>query len=387
MKSTDREVIPVFICYRRDGGKEFANSLYRILNNSEIESHSNNKLVFDVFLDVEVGAVEDIWKTHSIYLQKAKAFILICTPGVIADDGKEDWVHRELDWWIANRKTNPILITPSDFSRSWIPQKVKDKWPNTQWINYDLEKLEVSDAEVQTIRRKISDAIIPSYASVYKQEHEKEIELKRHAEKAKLSEEKAKRKYRFAFSAAIVLFTLASVFGGTAIYQNTVVKDKNILLSNQFAIVEYQNIILENQNKLSHDSSILTNQFTRIARVAKTLREHCSALPVADSSFKHEGESLAHKIGRDSCGPLENIMWDAFTWSGDPLRAANAHIKFSHHDTRRFFLFLDTIESEFPNLIQRMRDKKVIYDLEVFSSFEIQRRLEQLLKLSEATKT
>ena len=170
---------PTFICYRRDDGYEPAKLVYDLLMDPELSEPYNKSFRFDVFLDKEVPGVPNFWKVHQPYLQKATAFILICTPGAKCNNGPEDWVHKEINWWLQYRNTNPILVAPSQFEKPWIPQQILNKWPNIQRISFDTKKISSSQEEKNHAIRMIVGAIFPSYATVHQQELKKEKQLKR----------------------------------------------------------------------------------------------------------------------------------------------------------------------------------------------------------------
>jgi hypothetical protein len=47
------------------------------------------------YLDQTMPAVADWREIHRPYLEKARAFIVICTPGSNIIDGRDDWVHMD----------------------------------------------------------------------------------------------------------------------------------------------------------------------------------------------------------------------------------------------------------------------------------------------------
>src|SRR5205807_9218782 len=72
---------------------------------------------------------------HGPALERACALVVICTPGLWADQGKHDWVHLELDWWLRHRTTPPIIVDTTGEGERWIPSKIKKRWPNAQRVN------------------------------------------------------------------------------------------------------------------------------------------------------------------------------------------------------------------------------------------------------------
>lgn len=67
-------------------------------------------------------------------LKTARAWILVCTPGVMARRNGTDWLHREIDWWIRRRKVAPILIDAAGMGARGVPPPVAARWPLAQRI-------------------------------------------------------------------------------------------------------------------------------------------------------------------------------------------------------------------------------------------------------------
>ena len=76
---------------------------------------------------------------HEAALKRARAFLLVCSPGAYSKFGPDDWVHKELEWWIENRKTTaPIVIDPvGEGGDRYVPELVKEQWPNAQRISVE----------------------------------------------------------------------------------------------------------------------------------------------------------------------------------------------------------------------------------------------------------
>ena len=119
--------------------------------------------------------VADWQQMHRPYLERARALIVVCTPGAKLNEGPDDWVHREIDWWLEHRDTAPILIDPLMEGERYVPEAVARRWPNIQRVPLvEKEWLDLSDsallAKSAQIRRLVLGAILPSGASVYAQE-------------------------------------------------------------------------------------------------------------------------------------------------------------------------------------------------------------------------
>ena len=141
----------VFICYRQDDGDGLAAWLFEVLEGRSLALGPGQKepAVLSVYFDQAAAAIGD-WRTiHAPSLETAKAMLVICTPGAFAKQGDEDWVHREIDWWLKNRTSPPILVDAGRGDGRWIPDAIKKKWPHAQRVNIDLEKYDKSDDETK----------------------------------------------------------------------------------------------------------------------------------------------------------------------------------------------------------------------------------------------
>ncbi len=135
----------VFICYRQTDGKEAAQWLYARLNGSTlpvIPEGLSKAPHLDVYFDQTAPAVEDWTEIHQPALQRAKAFLMVCSPGAKHRVGEDDWVHRELEWWLNNRDSAPIVIDSTGEGERWIPDEVMKKWPNAQRVLVRPDKWE-----------------------------------------------------------------------------------------------------------------------------------------------------------------------------------------------------------------------------------------------------
>jgi WD40 repeat protein len=142
----------VFICYRQDDGDRPAAWLFQVLEGKSLPrgSGQTQPSVLSLYFDKTAAAIGD-WRTiHAPSLETAKAMLVVCTPGAFAKQGDEDWVHREIDWWLKNRTSPPILIDAGRGDGRWIPDAIKKRWPHAQRVNIDLEKYETSDEETKT---------------------------------------------------------------------------------------------------------------------------------------------------------------------------------------------------------------------------------------------
>lgn len=175
---------PVFICYRQADGAVAAARIYTLLQDhvvpvpSETDQKDSIPLL-DVYFDQAAPGVEDWTAIHEPYLKRARAIIVICTPGAKLNEGEQDWVHREIDWWLEHRKMAPILVDPLGENLRYVPVSIASKWPNAQRIKLiekDWEGLSDDDrlALDERVKTQFLGAIIPSGDSFYRQELEQE---------------------------------------------------------------------------------------------------------------------------------------------------------------------------------------------------------------------
>ena len=166
---------PIFICYRRVDGAAAARRLHEILDKWETPGPDGATIRIDAYLDASVPGIADWKAVHRPYLEKARALIVVCTPGLKLNEGPEDWVHREIDWWMTNRLAAPVLIDPLREGIRYVPVPIASKWPDIQRIQLvedEWARLSGSALEQKTqdLRRQIIGTLLPSGADVYAQE-------------------------------------------------------------------------------------------------------------------------------------------------------------------------------------------------------------------------
>ena len=139
-------------------------------------SSSTSEVVeLDVYLDQTMPAVADWREIHRPYLEKARALIVICTPGSKIIEEPDDWVHTEINWWLGHRNTVPILIDPLGQGIRYVPTAIRDRWPEIQRIRLvEAEWSQLPPAELEqkasALRRQIIGNILPSGAAIYEEE-------------------------------------------------------------------------------------------------------------------------------------------------------------------------------------------------------------------------
>jgi WD40 repeat protein len=153
---------PIFICYRQADGRVAADFVFRALRDVQLPFKPEGYVevpITSVYFDQAAPAVSDWTAVHAPALQRARTFIFVCTPGAYSRLDEDDWVYRELDWWLANRQNAPIIITTH--GERWVPKELHARWPNAQHLIVDVEGLPPqSDAGYEQLRLQIRDRIL-----------------------------------------------------------------------------------------------------------------------------------------------------------------------------------------------------------------------------------
>jgi len=166
------DVHPIFICYRQIDGKDRAGWVYETLVKG-LDACGDKTFVY---WDQVAPATSDWTAIHQPALQRACCLIVILTPGLCVELGGDDWVHKELDWWLGHRKAAPILVDTTDQEGRWIPPKIKSRWPREQRVNLapDLWKQAKKEEQEQhraQVAQQLIGAIKDSGLEVLEQIH------------------------------------------------------------------------------------------------------------------------------------------------------------------------------------------------------------------------
>ena len=212
---------PIFICYRRVDGSAVARRLHEILDKWQTADPEDQPVQIDAYLDETMPGVENWKELHRPYLEKARAIIVICTPGAKLNEGPDDWVHSEIDWWLEHREAAPILVNPLMVPDvRYVPSQIVDRWPDIQRIalvekEWDGLSRVALEEKTAAIRRQILGAILPSGAEIYAQE---------------LAEERrSARRLRWALAMSVVLLVATAIAGFYAFDQrNAALESKQI---------------------------------------------------------------------------------------------------------------------------------------------------------------
>lgn len=171
---------PIFICYRQADGWAAADYVYQSLRDARLpfkpEGYADLPPV-SIYFDQVAPAVPDWTTVHAPALQRARTFIFVCTPGAYSRLDEDDWVYRELDWWLSNRENAPVIITTH--GERWVPKELRQRWPNAQRVAVDLEALascpdgERANLGVQ-LRARILEGIRDAAVTILYEEVERE---------------------------------------------------------------------------------------------------------------------------------------------------------------------------------------------------------------------
>lgn len=130
-KPGSQHELPLFLCYRQVDGTDVARWLYRKLHDRILDQDGGD-VRLHVYFDQAAPASGNWTAIHKPSLERARALILICSPGVRTRTSDDDWVHMELDWWMSNRNSAPIIVDSTGEGDRWVPQSVREKWPAPQ---------------------------------------------------------------------------------------------------------------------------------------------------------------------------------------------------------------------------------------------------------------
>ena len=267
----DLERWAIFICYRRDDGAAAARRVYEALEGQRVATSDANEIELDPFL--ERG--DDLWgrngRRDRPFLERARAFVVICTPGACMDlrsEQKEDWVHSEIEWWLEHRDAAPILIDAIGNGR-WIPDSIRQQWQNLQWRRCTREWDSLEEPELRRrraeLRHWIVGSILPSAAEVYAKELEAEKERVRDRDLALLDARRSRVRLRWAFALATALLLVSLVLSA---FLSKTLGDKNrALAGRESALTEkdQQLGIRELQNQLGQALVVVENGFEELA--------------------------------------------------------------------------------------------------------------------------
>jgi hypothetical protein len=235
-RESAQNLLPVFVCYRQTDGKDVAERLVALLSSPTVSvvgscGAAEDPPQLDIYFDQTAPGVGDWTMVHEPYLKRARAFIVVCTPGAKLDEGDGDWVQREITWWIQNRDEWPILIDALGTGERYVPKIIADKWPNAQRINiilkvWDQLSHDELDAVERRTRERILGGITSSAGNLYRRELAREQERTRELSEALSAQKRLSHSLKRSFLAISVLFLLAAGIAVDASWQRHVAESQ-----------------------------------------------------------------------------------------------------------------------------------------------------------------
>jgi WD40 repeat protein len=299
---------PIFICYRQSDGKSTAERLYSLLNGLSIPTPPpavtlKHPPVLDVYFDQAAPGIGDWTEIHEPYLKRARAFIVVCSPGARIDEGDRDWVHREINWWLEHRGTAPILIDPLGEGERYIPKAIADKWPNAQRIRMvQTEWDRLKGAELRSLQQRTQAQIVGgitfSGETVYREELEREQERTKKLQEALKAQVTLSMWLRRSVLTVSVLSVLALGIAGIAEWQRRIAEDRRITsLSRQLAATSQ--LMAESNFRLETAALLAVEGLKRrpSPELEVTARSLLSAMPKAINAFSKSSAFAASPDG------------------------------------------------------------------------------------------
>lgn len=151
----------IFICYRQVDGKETAHWLYKNLHGRLLPDSINlgeEPSVLDVYFDQATPAIGNWQELHRPYLEASRAMLVICTPGIFSRLNSDDWVHKEIEWWLENRSAAPIIIDTTGEGVRWIPFPLMKRWPNAQRLQLSIQELQTNSEQERLQKNRTLDS-------------------------------------------------------------------------------------------------------------------------------------------------------------------------------------------------------------------------------------
>lgn len=311
----------VFICYRQVDGMDAAAWLYRELHGQTyplIGQGSDDTQQLDVYFDQAAPALSDWQALHRPSLEAAHALLVVCTPGMFSRLGEQDWVHMEIDWWLRNRSTAPILIDTTGEGARWVPQSISTRWPNAQRLRLshrELEQLPQAEREaaVQMLVQRLVGGISTSEGAI----RFEELEQRR----AMLQRQKRLLSY---IAVAMAATALASAVATWFSYQSRQQAERRLastLVQQAYAALELDNsdfAKILSAEALTHDGSARTRNAAAVihhwyaGQVQQSLERFDSLLAQDYQGLVEEGARLQrsqrHARGQSVISALDTYL-------------------------------------------------------------------------------
>jgi WD40 repeat protein len=214
---TVAETVPVFLAYREVDGRDFADLLDRALNGKPLPALSptgndEGAPELDVHYDHRSAPPgEQIADVNWRALRKARALILVISPGTRSREKKRDWLYAEIDWWLAHRKSaRPLLVDTTGEPLRWAPEPIVKRWK-------DIVAVPISRDDSEGRNQRSIDLIIQGI--VRGQSERVREDLRR--------ERNRRLVFQNALAAAAMLFIFAAAAGFVAYQQRNEARRAN----------------------------------------------------------------------------------------------------------------------------------------------------------------
>ena len=208
--------IELFICYRRVDGTAYARAIFDLLDDYAIQESNEQPRRLRVYFDQESAAVPD-WKADiRSALESSKALVVVSTPGLrtdFRDHGSPDTAYQEINYWIENRESPPIVIdTNPNADGEWVPRPIIDRWPHLNRIAFP------KNGEEDSFQARLIQSVVESERTVVR-EHSSQMadlnaKLGRANDRLRASYDSLVKKNKILTSAAafLALALLASAY-------------------------------------------------------------------------------------------------------------------------------------------------------------------------------
>jgi hypothetical protein len=372
----DLERWPIFICYRRDDGGAAARRVHQALEGQRVATSDATEVELDPLLDEAPASLE-----------RARAFVVICTPGICMDlrpEQKEDPVHGEIEWWLENRDAAPILIDAIGNGR-WIPDSIRQQWQNLQWRRCTKEWDSLEESEIRRrraeLRHWIVGSILPGASEVYAKELETEKERVRERDLALVDTRRSRAGFRRAFALATALLVaslaLSAFLSKALLDRNRVLAERESALTDRDEQLE----IRELQNQLGQAFVVVENGFEELAfSCNKVQNRNASELQF---QIGREAIAVSQRLASESsseeknpCEILNAIADDAELWAANPTGGARC-VDQADRGIPRLLRGMDLAKSS----MVRLRKAKLTLNVGPTSSQDMERSLRELARL------
>lgn len=129
---------PIFISYRQTDGSDLARWLHDKLCGRTLPPTGEfltAPATLSVYLDQTASATSDWKQLLEQELKRTQILTIVCSPGALYEfNDREDWFYHELNWWLNNRTTAPVLVAKSGLEPFWVPKIIRERWSDIQIV-------------------------------------------------------------------------------------------------------------------------------------------------------------------------------------------------------------------------------------------------------------